>query len=225
MARKNKLVCAGAWITGAVAVYAFAVRPWMIDWGSTEAERKRAWPGDELTPATPYRHLRAITIHVPAERVWPWIVQIGQDRAGFYSYTFLENLLLAEMRNTYRIVPEWQTRRVGEDFWMAPKHRYGGQARMMVARLDAPRALVLVHPQDIESALQRGYAPRGSWNFLLEPVSAQSTRLLMRSIAPEKRAAWESVAWSAFWEPAHFIMERKMMLRIKELAEDGGSRP
>jgi hypothetical protein len=221
MKMRAKLSLIGAATLGAFAAYNFAVRPWMARWGTTDKEVSAAWPGDELTPATSGRATRAITIHAPAEQVWPWVVQIGQDRAGYYSYTFLENLFRAEMRNTYRIVPEWQTRTVGEDFWMAPKHRYGGQARMIVARHEPRRALVLVHPRDAESAIQRGYAPQGSWNFLLYPVDTGTSRLVMRSIAPEHSTARERFVGYTFWEPAHFIMERKMMLNIKSLAENG----
>jgi hypothetical protein len=191
----------------------------MVRWGATDDDLRRTWPGDELSPKSPVVATRAVTIQAPTARVWPWIVQIGQDRAGYYSYTWLENLLLADMRNTYRIVPEWQTRYVGGNFWMAPPHRYGGQARMVVARLEPGRALVLVHPQDVVSALQKGYAPNGSWNFLLDAVDENTTRLVMRSIAPEKPSLWSQFAYTTFWEPAHFIMERKMMLTIKALAE------
>lgn len=205
----------------AVGVY-LALRPRIHRWGATDAEIYRMWPGDELTPDSLLRQTRAITIQAPAERVWPWIVQIGQDRAGFYSYTVLENLFLAEMRNTYRIVPEWQTRRVGDDFWLAAKHRYGGQAKLSVAEVQPNRALVLVQPRDLASAVKDGYAPHGSWNFILQGLDERRTRLIMRSVAPEARSAWETAAWFAFWDPAHFIMERKMMVTIKRLAESMG---
>src|SRR5262245_30509427 len=96
----------------AVGAYAFGVRPRMRIWGATPWEHFREWPGDELTPLTKGRVTRALTIHATPSDIWPWILQIGQDRAGFYSYAFLENLFGAEMRNTYRLVPEWQQRSV-----------------------------------------------------------------------------------------------------------------
>jgi hypothetical protein len=217
--RRTKLLLAGAAVGCGVTTYALAVRPRMFRWGATDAEVARTWPGDELTPNPSAECTRALTIEAPMEQVWPWIVQIGQDRAGFYSYTWLENLFRAEMRNTYRIVPAWQSRRVGEDLWMAAKHRYGGQARMVVARMEPPRVLVLVMPQDARSAIERGYAPHGSWNFLLQPAGEGSTRLVMRSVDGESGPPWGKMAGYVFFEPAHFIMERKMMLRIKALAE------
>lgn len=216
---KAALSWAGAIAGLAIGAYAFGVRPRIRTWGATPWEHFREWPGDELTPQTKRRATRAITIHATASEIWPWILQIGQDRAGFYSYTFLENLFRARMRNTYRIVPEWQQRRVGDDFWLAPKHRYGGQARIVVARLKPERALVLVQPQDAKSAIDDGYAPHGSWSFHLQPINRNSTRLIMRSVAGEHPTMKEKLADLFFWEPAHFIMERRMMTRIKQLAE------
>ena len=207
-------------ITGlAVGAYAFGVRPRMRIWGATPWEHFREWPGDELTPQTKGRVTRAITIGAAPSEIWPWILQIGQDRAGFYSYTFLENLFRAEMRNTYRLVPEWQERSVGDDLWMAPRYRYGGNARMVVAKLEPERTLVLVMPPDAESAIDRGHAPHGSWSFHLAPIDPNSTRLVMRSIAPEHPPLKQKLADLLFWEPAHFIMEWRMMTRIKQLAE------
>src|SRR5512147_1072076 len=219
MNRSSKFLLAAAAAGSGMAAYAFFVRPWMLRWGASEAELKTVWPGDQLTPKSSGGCTRAITIQASAEQVWPWIVQIGQDRAGFYSYTWLENLFHADMRNTYRLVPDWQTRRVGEDFWMAPKHRYGGQARMVVVQLEPPRALVLVMPQDARSAIEHGYAPHGSWSFMLQSVGGNATRLIMRSVDAESGPPMGRVAGRAFFEPAHFIMERKMMQRIKALAE------
>ena len=66
------------------------------------------------------------TLLTAATAIWPWILQIGQDRAGFYSYTQLENLFGCEMRNADRIVPEWQQRQVGDVVWMTPKEKFRG---------------------------------------------------------------------------------------------------
>jgi hypothetical protein len=80
-------------ILGLVA-YEALLRPWMLDWGSTKQERRRPLPGDEVTndidPAGMARHTRAVTIDAPPEAVWPWLVQIGDCRAGFYSYDWFE---------------------------------------------------------------------------------------------------------------------------------------
>jgi len=225
----SRFLLNGAAIAGALGLYELVLRPRMFCWGASPEECSRAWPGDEFTPHTRGVCTRAITIRATPEQIWPWIMQIGQDRAGYYSYTWLENLFRAEMSNTLRLVPAWQHRKVGDDLWMAAKHRYGGRARMTVARIDPFRALVNVAYDDRESALNAQSAPHGSWNFLLEPISSGDsscpiTRLIMRSILPE-RMSLAARAASLFWDPAHFIMERKMMRTIKRLAEGQAAKP
>lgn len=224
MTTASKLFLGGAAIAGALGVYEYVLKPRMFCWGATPEECSRTWPGDEFTPHTSGICTRAITIRATPEQIWPWIMQIGQDRAGYYSYTWLENLFRAEMNNTFQLVPGWQHRQVGDDLWMAAKHHYGGRARMTVARVDPFRAMVNVAYGDRDSALNARWAPHGSWNFLLRPISSGDsscpiTRLIMRSILPEKISAVERVA-SLFWDPAHFIMERKMMRTIKSLVEE-----
>jgi hypothetical protein len=82
-----------------------ALRPWFLHWGATNEEIKKALPGDELCPEAASMATRAVTIHAPAEEVWPWIAQIGQDRGGFYSYSWLENLVGATGRKRRRPRP------------------------------------------------------------------------------------------------------------------------
>src|ERR1017187_4231523 len=82
----------GACLAGA-ALYALALRPWFLGWGATAAEVSRSLPGDLPVPQANSTATRAITIQAPPERVWPWIVQIGQGRGGLYSYAWLENLV------------------------------------------------------------------------------------------------------------------------------------
>ena len=104
---------------------------------------------------------------------------------------------------------------MGDVVWLAPKHRYGGKASMAVAQLIPNRAMVLVQPNDLEAA-RRGERVRGGvWQFLLEPINPISTRLIMRGAAPDKT----NLLYDFVFDPAHFIMERKMMLGIKERAE------
>jgi hypothetical protein len=129
------------------------LRPWYLRWGATESELRKSWPGDELVKQ-PGHCARAITIHAPAQLIWPWIIQVGQDRGGFYGYTWLEDLFQAEMKNAERIIPEFQPRRVGDVVWMAPEHRYGNKASMTVAQLVPNRAMVLVQRDEFGA----GYA-------------------------------------------------------------------
>ncbi len=143
------------------------LRPWSLRWGATGDELKRRWPGDELTPGRAGQSTRAITIHASAPEVWAWIVQIGQDRGGFYSYTWLENLFGCKMHNADRIVPEFQSRAVGDTVWLTSKERYGGQGRTVVAELIPSRAMILVLAQRCGDGRQSG--PRAKWHLGVRP--------------------------------------------------------
>ena len=83
-------------------------------WGATDEELTRPWPGDEFVPVPRGGFTHAITIHAPASQVWPWVAQIGQDKGGFYSYEFLENLAGCNIHNADRLVPAWQQVKVGD---------------------------------------------------------------------------------------------------------------
>jgi hypothetical protein len=207
-------VAAGA---ATLATFALALRPWFLRWGATDEDVSRTWPGDEMAPMPASLATRSVTIHSPAEEVWPWIVQIGQDRGGFYSYTWLENLFGARIHNADRILPEGQSRKVGDTVWMTPHERYGGKGCMRVARLDPGRAMVLVSPDDYETVLKTGVAPRGVWSFILDSIDERTTRLIVDSRSGPK----EGPGRYLIFDPAHFIMERKMMLGIKDRAEAG----
>ena len=201
---------AAAWI---------AVRPRALRWGASEEEIRGPWPGDGITPDAISQATRAITIEAPVGEVWPWLAQIGQDRAGFYSYTWLENLFGARMRNADRILPGMQDRKVGDTMWMTPKERYGGKGCMKIAELEPGRSMVLVSPEDYEKVLQTGRAPGGCWTFILQPLDDRTTRLILRSRGAEKETVPARLFGRLVFDPAHFIMERKMMLEIKRLAE------
>jgi hypothetical protein len=214
-----RLAAAATGVAAAVAGYWFAVRPWHLGWGATAADRSRSWPGDELVPTPRTRAVRAVTIHAAPDTVWKWIMQIGRDRGGFYSYTWLENLVGAEIHNVYRLMPDLPERQHGDTVWMAPENRFGGQGRMVVGAVVPGRAMVLVAPGDAEEVLGGGPAAEGVWSFVVDPVSETTTRLVMLSVSGEP-VRFGRLSQLVFWEPAHFVMERRMMLTIKRLAED-----
>lgn len=221
LSRSSKIwggVALGGLALGAAALgYARYLRPRHLRWGATDEEVNGVWPGDEVSPGATSVNTHAITINAPKDAVWPWIVQIGQDRAGFYSYSWLENMVGASIHNIDRIVPEFQDRKVGDTMWLAPKHRYAGQARLVVARLDPGEAMVLVSPDDYDRLFDGGLA-KGTWSFILKAIDENTTRFIMRGRG-RPIGALEQVIDKTVFEPAHFIMERRMMLSIKELAE------
>jgi len=203
-----------------LAAYTWLVRPWHFRWGTTAEEYARGWPGDELLAAPPASPVtRAITIHAPAEAVWAWVAQIGQERGGFYSYTWLENLFGCEMVNADRIHPEWQQRKPGENLWLTPPRKYGGVGRLVVTRFEPPRIMVLVSPPDAEALKKGGHASQFVWSFVVEPIDARSSRLICHGAGGHKEDIGGLLASFLAWEPMHFVMERRMMIGIKERAE------
>ena len=184
--------------------------PWHRTWGSTREEVLMSLPGDpaERDPSLEIQH--AVTIEAPPADVWPWLIQLGQDRAGFYSYDWLERAFGANVHNVFEIRPEWQSRRVG-DMVLATQRGYlggvfGDELGWRVKQLEVERALVLEN-----------------WGaFVLLTEDRDRTRFIIRStISNRNIPVWASVLNFTTFELPHFIMERHMMLTIKALAEDG----
>lgn len=213
------VACAASASLTAFIAYDRFLRPWAATWGAGKQDAAKRWPGDSFLPNPATESTRAVTIAAPAAKVWAWILQIGRDRAGFYSYSWLENLIGADIHNLDHIVPEFQRRKVGDTVWMAPEEKFEGQGRMIVALLEPERAMVLVSPSDWENLLAGEKATETLWSFILDPIDPRTTRLVMRSRSGAKATLRGKLVDYLFWEPAHFVMERKMMLTIKENAE------
>jgi hypothetical protein len=200
-------------------IYLYIVRPWHLHWGATHLDRIAALPGDALTPYASAVVTHAVNIDAPAEAVWRWLVQVGQDRGGFYSYSFLENLVGCDMHNTFRIVPEWQQRAIGETVWLGSPKRFGGRARMVAALVEPMQSLVLATPSDWELIRTGKEGLETAWTLSLQRKGVNTTRLIARQRSAANVSLWQSIVSFIFWEPAHFVMERKMLLTIKKLAE------
>jgi hypothetical protein len=181
-------------LVSSAAVYRVAIRPWLRTWGATPEEQVTLLPGDEEVPDAVDQTTRAITMDAPIGEVWPWLAQLGQDRAGFYSYRWLEDLAGCRMPDERRIHPEWQRREVGETL---PLHPATG---LEVRRFEPPASLALA----------------GGWSLTLRELPSGRTRLLARGrTAPGLVAA----SYAALLELPHFVMERKMLLGIRQRAE------
>jgi hypothetical protein len=200
-------------------VYFSALRAWHLRWGASKTELSATAPGDELLADAEFGSTHAITIHAAPEKIWPWLMQIGQDRSGFYSYTTLENLIGCRMPKVERIVPQWPARKVGETVWFATPKHYDGQAKMIAAVVEPERAFVMVSAPDWRRIQAGQPGQEGSWGFTLEPAGDGQTRLIARGRGALARSFRSRVTVLLFWEPAHFIMERRMLLTIKRLAE------
>jgi hypothetical protein len=192
---------------GIAALYRGAIRPWMYTWGARADEVAALLPGDELVSTTTPRTTRAVTIDASLAAAWSRLVQIGEDRGGFYSYSWLERAVGARIHNATSIHPEWQELRVGDSISLG--RRYGEMARQVVAAVTPNSHLVLVSPDDFDR-VQRGDPASGAWAFHLRREN-EWTRLLVRG-------SGGAVGHFAFDVP-HFIMEQKMMRGIRARSE------
>jgi hypothetical protein len=194
---------------GAYALSAVAARPWMDRWGSTAEERALILAGDELVPDAE-QQTHAITIEASPEAVWPWLVQMGQGRAGFYSHDRLEQLVGADIHNTDEIHPEWQHLAVGDlvrTYRPIPRFEPLG---WLVGIIDPPRLLVVHEPE-------RAGIINSSWAFVLER-DGERTRLLSRWRFRRRGATHTAFKWCVF-DPAHFIMETGVLHGLKTRVE------
>ncbi len=201
---------------GALAVGAVAARRVTHTWGSTSAEAVERMPGDELVAEPAIMATRAVTIDAPVSEVWSWLVQIGQDRGGMYSYDGLENLLGLHIHSTDEIRPEWQSLAVGDRVVLVPQGWAGLDTgyELPVAVVDPPHMLVLrqappEHPWD------------AVWSFHLRPLPDGGTRLLSRSRSHRDGGSRgvADVALDTLMDPVTWFMTRKMLLGIKARAE------
>ncbi len=183
--------------TAAIA-YARIGRPWQLTWGATPEEVTGRLPGDELVVRPTFNATRAITIDARPEDIWPWLVQIGTTRAGWYSYDLLDNL---GRRSADRIIPELQGLAVGDVIPMSPDGKQG----MVVRTLDPPRSMIWGTPAET------------TWAWQLDPSPDGSTRLIAR-VRSRYRWLSPSMAFSALLEFGDIWMMRKMLLNLRDRA-------
>jgi hypothetical protein len=226
-----------------IATYLAVLRPMRRSWGVDPDEALRALPGDDLVPDAPLVETRGITIQATPAAVWPWLVQMGYGRGGWYSYDQMDN----DAASADRILPEFQALSVGD---VIPTWPGGG---FRVAAMDPGRSLVLYLDTAMVKAQQAAAEPsvpepltpglraagamgdtampdfRASWSFELQPMDHGRTRLI------ERLRAWSSEPSAAqklalpILGMGVFLMTRKQLLGLKERIErfeaSGGSLP
>ncbi len=206
----------------AVVIYVRFFRPWYRHWGATGEEVEQPMPGDEEVAQANYQSTRAITIKARAAEIWPWLVQIGQGRGGFYTYTWLENLIGLRISNVDQVLAEFQHLKVGDIIPVEP-----GGSGYRVASIEPNQLLVLVI-RATDSGVMGTVMNQGNgastWVFMLRELDSEYTRLIARW-----RMRWNPtfktpvlVLIRLLLAPIEFVMERKMLLGIKKRAERAG---
>jgi hypothetical protein len=205
------IACAGL---GLAAASRLALR----NTGATRWERSRTLPGDDLVPDAGAGSTMATTIDAPPAAVWQWLVQIGCDRAGFYSFDRLDN---AGRPSVEEIRPEWQTLEPGDRIASHPS----GRTWFVVADVEPERTLVLRASLDMPAA--RPYDPDeerprffvdSSWAFALEPLASR-TRLIVRTTSAARPPLLARLLGFLVFDPAHYVMQTRQLARLRRLAE------
>jgi len=190
-------------------------------WGITEDEAAAVLPGDELVRSPKLCMTWGITINVPIEEVWPWVVQMGQGRGGFYTYQFLENIVGCQIFNADRILPEYQQIPLEVGVSLAPNMTMNvalheeGHYFFLHSYMDMTTMEVVDPKQDSfpEKFMNIG------WGFYLKEAGENQTRFLSRWLTDYDPALINKIAVNLFLEPVGFVMGRKMLLGTKQRAE------
>jgi hypothetical protein len=177
-------------------------RRWHLRWGATDAEVVSAMPGDEIVPDASFTATRAITIAALPEQVWPWIVQIGTGRAGFYSYDLLDN---AARPSADHIQPRIQHIRVGD--WVPMSSKVNQTTAFKVKAFELNQWLLWAKPHS-------------TWSWQLTPVDGGRTRLVTRL---KENYEWRSPELAlltlVLFELGDFPMMRKLLVGIRRRAD------
>jgi hypothetical protein len=208
-----------ALLAGSAAAYALLVRPRLLRWGASAEEVRQPFPGAGIVPDGRRGATMAVTIDAPPSRVWPWLLQMGCDRAGWYSWDRLDN---GGVPSAERLHPEWQDVAVGDRLASTPS----GRAWFQVAALEPERFLGLRAAIDLGSG--RPFDPAGArprayidslWGFRLTEAPPGRTRLVVSGYAAARPRLVQVLADRLFWEPAHWIMQARQFANLKRRAE------
>lgn len=208
----------GALLAAGAVGAALAARWRWRNWGATPDEVLRTLPGDELVPDPAATSTRAVSVLAPPSEVWQWLVQIGQDRGGLYSYDRLENLIGLDIHSTDEIREEWQHLAVGDRVVLVPPGWLGlpDGYSLPVAQVEPERSIVLrqAPPEHPWNAI---------WSFTIVPDADWPDRCRLISRGRDERRPGSDAAFQRWvtvaFDPITLVMTRKMLLGIKERAE------
>jgi hypothetical protein len=190
-------------LAGAVGIYIVFYRPRQLRWGATDQEVARAMPGDEIVARPVFNATRAVTVNGRPEEIWPWLVQIGFGRAGWYSYDILDNL---GRHSSEEILPEYQHLAPGDLIPLGP-----GEASGLYVKEIRPNESMVWWERKRQAT---------SWVWGLYPTGDGQTRLITRVRNDYRKGLSNFVFGLLLIEPADFPLMRKCMLGIKRRAEN-----
>ena len=179
------------------------IKPYIFIWGATDQEVSMSMPGDHLAPFI--SSTRSITINAPISDVWDWVIQLGADRGGFYSYWFIEKPLGYKYRTQHRIEPEFKDMKVG---------------RMIPSSLDPSKSAIKYSWPVVAVDTGRSFVLKGWGCFLLNKIGSEQTRLIVRTHGRTLLSLTDHLEYF-FMMPLHYLMERQMLIGIKARAEAG----
>ncbi len=204
--------------SGAIAAYATLVRPRILRWGAFEEEVAADYPGREIVPGGRRISTMATTLDAPPEQVWPWLVQMGLGRGGWYSWDHLDNWghVSAE-----EIHPEWQQLEVGSRLPTSPD----GSTAFVVAAIEPERFLALRASLDLQVGREFDpddvprprYFTDSTWCFQLTPFPGGKTRLVVSGYATYGPRWLARIFEPVVFEPAHWIMQRRQFRNLRRL--------
>jgi uncharacterized protein YndB with AHSA1/START domain len=208
-------------LTGLLAfslgAYGILARPRLLRWGASDAEVDETFPGAGLVPGGTRTATMAVTIDAPPSRVWPWLAQMGCNRAGWYSWDHLDN---GGSTSAHEIRPEWQQIAVGDRLASSPS----GRGWFEVAAVEPERFLALRAPLDLRGKPFDTTAPRprchvdSLWAFRLDERPEGRTRLVVSGYASSHPRPLTAIGEFLFWEPAHWIMQARQFTNLKRRA-------
>lgn len=187
-----------------LAIYDLFLKPTITTWGASKKEVAMSMAGDNknLTITS----TRAILINAPKYDVWKWLIQLGADRGGFYSYDFIEEALGYKIRHQKLIKPEFKEIKVGD---------------VIRGSIDEKSSIVPYNFKVLYVNKPEKTFVLDNWGtFLLTEVNSQQTRLIIRTQVKESSSLWLKAA-DYIVIPLHFIMERRTLMGIKARAEAG----
>jgi len=204
MKRAGVIAASGVAVAAGVEIATYPRwRKWCLTWGATDAEAAGPLPGDDLLVKPEILTTRAVWVDASPAAIWPWLVQMGPGRGGAYTYDWIENFFGLGMHSADTILPQFQDLTVGDT------QRLGDKGPVLrVAALEPEKSLVL-----------RSDDGNWVWAFTLVP-GVTGTRLISRNrIALPGLSAPTRLLYEYLMEPGSLVMERKMLLGIKQRAE------